>query len=581
MSERAGDDALSLGSRAERHVHERLRAALSPEYTILTDAAWLVLQRGVEREGEADIILAHPDKGFLAIEVMAGQIKRDSLGRWWAGSSQLDRSPFQQAADSHHSLVAKLTELPDWEAGLDPIAGHAVAFPNVDLAGLDASILIGTDADPELILDRALLAPDPQRNARIREWVDRCFELWEGGGKRGPGKAGIDLLAHVVTAPIELPSLLGSEMKDGNEELARLTDEQVHILDTLRSVRRASIVGGAGTGKTLLAVGEAKRLASEGFETLLVCFNPPLARMLADETLEANQRSGWRLHVRTFHELAEDLGREAATLPQKPDPVTPEWFERIVPQALDAAIRRLGPRFDAIVVDEGQEFESGWFASLERLLRGGKEDVLYVFHDPAQAIFHDDRTAELGLTEFPLDLDCRSDLPIHTLFQPLARGGLSSASREPDGRPPELIVAEGDAQTIEALGKVLYRLVEVEGVAPGSIAVLTGIGLESSAVWRQRQYGDQVLWNGAYDDAGRLLDLPAGVVSERPKDVVLCESIRRFKGLERPIIVLLELPRDDPERLDRLMYIGASRARQHLVVIVPLAVVRRLTTLSS
>ncbi len=581
MSERAGDDALSLGARAERHLQERLRAALSPEYAMLTNAAWLVRQPGVEREGGADIIVAHPDKGFLAIEVTAGQIKRDSLGHWWAGASRLDRSPFQQAADAHDSLVAKLTELPDWQAGLDPIAGHAVAFPNVDLASLDASILVGTDADPELILDRALLAPDPQRNTRIREWVDRCFELWDSGGRRGPGKRGIDLLTHVVTAPTELPSLLRSEIKDGSQEVARLTDEQVSILDTLRGVRRASIVGGAGTGKTLLAVEEARRLASEGFETLLVCYSSPLARMLADETLEANQRSGWRLLVKTFHELAEDLGREAATLPQKPDPVTPEWFEQIVPHALDAAIRRLGPRFDAIVVDEGQDFESGWFASLERLLRGGKEDVLYVFHDPAQAIFHDDRTPELGLTEFPLDLDCRSALPIHTLIQPLARGGLSTLARRPDGRDPELIVAEGDAQTIEALGKVLHRLVEVEGVAPGSIAVLTGIGLESSAVWRQRRYGNQLLWNGAYDDTGRLLGLAAGDVPERPEDAVLCESIRRFKGLERPVIVLLEVPRDDPERLDRLMYIGASRARQQLVVIVPLAVVRRLTTLSS
>jgi hypothetical protein len=41
---------------------------------------------------------------------------------------------------------------------------------------------------------------------------------------------------------------------------------------------------------------------------------------------------------------------------------------------------------------------------------------------------------------------------------------------------------------------------------------------------------------------------------------VLCDSVRRFKGLERPLIVLLEVPRDDPDRLDRLLYIGASRA---------------------
>ena len=98
----------SLGQRAERHVHERLRAALPPEYQMLANVAWLVRDHGVEREGEADLVIAHPERGFLAIEVKAGPIRRDSLGRWWAGSGQLDRSPFQQAADSHHSLVAKL-----------------------------------------------------------------------------------------------------------------------------------------------------------------------------------------------------------------------------------------------------------------------------------------------------------------------------------------------------------------------------------------------------------------------------------------------------------------------------------------
>jgi len=41
-------------------------------------------------------------------------------------------------------------------------------------------------------------------------------------------------------------------------------------------------------------------------------------------------------------------------------------------------------------------------------------------------------------------------------------------------------------------------------------------------------------------------------------------------------VVLLEVPRDDPVRLDRLLYIGMSRARQHLVLIAPLAVIRRV-----
>ena len=110
----------------------------------------------------------------------------------------------------------------------------------------------------------------------------------------------------------------------------------------------------------------------------------------------------------------------------------------------------------------------------------GSEDVLYVFHDPAQAIFRDDQIGELGLTEYPLDFNCRNAKPIHDADR-AARPG---RPRHPwpaarDGREPELITADVDAETIEALRKVLHRLVDVEGVAPGSIAVLSGIGLEA------------------------------------------------------------------------------------------------------
>ncbi len=179
------------------------------------------------------------------------------------------------------------------------------------------------------------------------------------------------------------------------------------------------------------------------------------------------------------------------------------------------------------------------------------------------------------ITVGPLDVIIPTQ-PIHALCAPLAKGGLASEARRTDGRPPEMIRADVDAETIEALRVVLHRLVTDEHVAPGSIAVLTGLGLEKSAAWKHRRYGNQVLWNGAVDDDGRVLGLAAVDVPEPPPDVVLCDSIRRFKGLERPVIVLLEVPRDDPERLDRLLYIGASRARQHLVVIAPTAVLRRL-----
>ena len=54
---------------------------------------------------------------------------------------------------------------------------------------------------------------------------------------------------------------------------------------------------------------------------------------------------------------------------------------------------------------------------------------------------------------------------------------------------------------------------------------------------------NEVLWNGAIDDAGVSLRLPADQVPAEPPDVIRFETIRRFKGLEREVVILCELPR--------------------------------------
>ena len=55
---------------------------------------------------------------------------------------------------------------------------------------------------------------------------------------------------------------------------------------------------------------------------------------------------------------------------------------------------------------------------------------------------------------------------------------------------------------------------------------------------------------------------------------MLFETIRRFKGLERPVVVLCELP-ETGDRLDALLYTALTRATAHLVVIAPPALAGR------
>lgn len=560
--------ALTKGQEAEQLVYERFRAALPPDYRIHQNVAWIgrtADNRGL-RDGEADIVVAHPDRGFLVFEVKSGPITRDAHGRWYAGTHHLDPNPFQQASTNMHALVRKLQELPDAPPNFDPIAGHAVALPDVDLRS--AGRLLEADIEPDLVFDRAKLPPDDP-NVTCRA-VEHAFGLWAGEGskRKPPGEKGVRLLEEILTTPVALRSLLRSEIAEGEREVVALTDHQIGVLKRLQRNRRVQIVGAAGTGKTMLAAEKARRLAKEGFETLLVCFNQPLARLLADETTEVAQATGY-LTVSTFHQLCEDLAHEAGTLPQKPKTVTREWWDETLPEALDEAVEELGPKFHAVVIDEGQDFDADWLLSLESLLSDPKDDVLYVFHDPAQAIYRDDVIETLELTSFALDENCRNPGPIHAFAMGHAPDAPETVPLREDGRTVELIEAEPGAPTIEALRKVLHRLRVDEGVRPWEIAVLVGGSLEDSAVWHQRAFGNEVLWNGQVDAAGRPLALAASAVPAQPDDAILCDSIRRFKGLEKPVIVLVEL-RPDDERLERLLYIGSSRARQYLVVVGPM-----------
>ena len=126
--------------------------------------------------------------------------------------------------------------------------------------------------------------------------------------------------------------------------------------------------------------------------------------------------------------------------------------------------------------------------------------------------------------------------PIHRFAARYAPGLASAQVLGEEGSAVEL-VPSGD--TLEALRKVLHRLVVEERIAPWQIDVLTGVSLARSAVWKHHQFVNEVLWDGSHDELGQSLGLPADQVPDQPSDTILCDSIHRFKGLEREVIILV------------------------------------------
>ena len=355
-----------------------------------------------------------------------------------------------------------------------------------------------------------------------------------------------------------------------DEQQIHLSDQQFGALDLLASQRRALILGVAGSGKTLLAAEKARRLAAQGFEVLLTCFNRPLAEHLA---ATIGQLDG--VTVSTFHGLAERLGQEVGLIGSSATHDT-AYFDGL-PDVMDRALKALPEhRYDAIVVDEGQDLDQEWWLPLLDLLRDPATGIVYVFGDANQDLYHAREPEELGVVMperpplFHLTENRRSTKAIHDFAVRFAATDADAPppiAVGPVGRPVEVFTyAEGSAEGCrKVLGTVVRRIIDAGRVPASDVVVLTPRSARSS--WLMNADGSPVeVW------PYRLMPEygPEGSVLPRPTKggEVRVATIHRYKGLESPVVVLAEVDgRIGEEDLASLLYVGATRARSHLVVV--------------
>ena len=156
---------------------------------------------------------------------------------------------------------------------------------------------------------------------------------------------------RLLAAAFELRPSLARALKEDRREVERVTREQYDVLKSLEDSPRMAISGGAGTGKTLLALEKTCRLAEGGMRVLLVCYNEALGEYLGRLTADYPT-----VMAASFHSICGKLAREA-DVQILGDGGNSKLFSTDLPEALVKAIEvREDLRFDAIVVDEGQTF---------------------------------------------------------------------------------------------------------------------------------------------------------------------------------------------------------------------------------
>jgi hypothetical protein len=536
---------LPTDSAAERRLYEGFLEQLDDGFVVYHSVDWVVGGRGGPDEGEADFVITHPELGLLALEVKGGGVDYDPGTRRWtqtgrSGTHDLDEDPFHQAKGAMHSLVHILESQPGWQRWR-PSFGFGVAFPD---GRYERSAHPGAPA--EIVIDRNDLG-------RLAERVPEVMRTWSRSGRRF-GAEGMEAVAAALGFRVEVRTPLRIRFDEEDKKIVELTSDQAWVLAFVLHRRRAAVTGPAGTGKTLLAISVAKQLATAGRRTLLTCFN----RRLGDH-LRASVEGVEGIDAITFHQLCVQLAKEAGIdLPSEdPNPGSP-YFEHRLPEALAEAAVRLGPRYDAIVVDEGQDFREWWWPALLSLHVDPDAGLLYVFADDNQNLYGGALPVSEEDRVGPIALNLRNTKRIGEFVSVFYRGDQQPVARGPEGDPVEILGYDDDDGLGRLLAVVLTNLVEQEHVPLEDIVVLTPSGTEKS---RLRRRGSV--------DGFRLSE------SVEP-DTVLATSVHAFKGLERPVVILAELGDKHLEDLRQYLYIGGSRARNHLVVLATEPVAREL-----
>lgn len=531
------------GSDAERRLYAAFRDELDNSYTVFHSVAWQSLDpAGRPRDGEADFVIAHPQRGILVMEAKGGTIRCDPrTGRWTstdrAGQTHAIKDPFAQARDSKYILLDQLKLMLGGPRRHINI-GHAVAFPD----GVASGALPGLDKPRDIILDATDLV-------NLSGWVGGALAYARGQtSSRGtaPGEEAVEALMKLLGKAWELRTAMWGEFVQEQDELIRLTQQQFMILDVLNRHRRAAISGCAGSGKTMLAAEKASRLARQGFRVLFICFNKNLAADLRDRLKPSDN-----LDIVHFHELCYNLAREADVLPVKQD--DRRFFDQQLPEALMEAADILNVRYDAIVVDEGQDFHEDWWIPLQTLLRDPDEGILYIFFDDNQRIYVRHSTFPIQQPPYSLTVNCRNTQNIHRVVLQFYAAEEQPTARGPEGRPPEEIVYGRPHHLRATLQDVLLHLTREERVPTDEITVLSPLREKSR------------LWDSRMTQGPQLTDR-----WPPPPGQVYFTTIYSFKGLERAVIILTEIDQwpGQADDLNHLLYVGCSRARNHLIVLL-------------
>lgn len=549
-------DPTGIENTGERLVYKALRDQLPSNWVVRHHYLFCWKDGGRMREGEADFIVLAPNRGLMVIEVKGSHGFDCKDGQWFRvkedGSREPTDNPFEQALTVKHRLVARIARKVFGRAKEEfpGIYGHLVIYPKGKIEGaLPSSI------DPCIMVAYNDMDSVTQR-------LENGFDEWGGGSHaRKLSPEDMQRIVSFLSEEMQGVPVFAASTDEDEEQIEQLTQLQFRAFRGLLRGSRVHVMGPAGSGKTLLARWTADLLEERGERTLLTCYNNVLA-----EWLRGRKKREPQPNISSFFSLCRSVVLKAK-MPFSPPSGEEEqkaFWRREAPSLFGEAIGRLCPEqlklYDAIIVDEAQDFHPDWWLPLLLMLKDPDAGRLCIFSDPDQrGTFGLGESWPVGLYPYELEDNCRNTKKIATFCASIIEKCVRTMPLLPEGSRPRIAVASEDPKDRAKTIKKFYGEFIDQGFDSSRIAILSPFksGNKNSALTYLPKMHSLPL-KGQEDD----------VADWKSGQCIWASTIKKFKGLEADCIVLTDCSKSDfdEEKITQL-YVGATRAKHQMVVI--------------
>jgi hypothetical protein len=537
---------------------------------------WIVLHSlGLSRRregpyGEIDFVVLVPSGGVVCLEVKGGRVSCKN-GVWetvdrLGARCELSRSPFMQAREGMFALLRAVKTR--FGVGSEPsrcLFAYAVVFPDVDCP----------PQTPEFELHEAI-----DRNALsspISKAVLKVLALQRTkiGFKGSTGThSAIGDIRQFLRPDFERVVARSTVVGQCESSLISLTEDQYTVLDMISDNPRCLIEGAAGTGKTVLALEYSRRQVAKGNKVLLLCFNRLLGDWFQQSTISSKTDA---FRACSYHRFVRELVMaslwkeefEAASREQSTEKV----FSELMPFYSLLAVEGLGAHFDVLVLDEAQDLlNAGAVEFLGTLLKGGMAGGRwYLFGDFTRQCIYGGPSREVRMEALASSCANFAHTNLRTNCRNTRRIGeetalLSGFSSPPyklgqvDGLPVDYRYWKNSSQQLEKLTAVVRDLL-TEGMKPADLVLLSTKrfcdSVASKLSLETERYGTITVE-----------EVRSGIAPSANKTKLAFATVHSFKGMETPAAIFCDIDRVEDDEPQALLYIGMSRARSLLVLLV-------------